>query len=48
MSPLLKIGTKVSILNIIYFDNIQSTSLEKSDVVGTLPLKVISVEGSTS
>ena len=44
----MKIGTKVLILTIIYFDNIQLTSLEKSDVVGILPLKVISVEGSTS
>ena len=44
----IKLGTKVPFLNIIDFDNIQSTSLEMSEVVGILSLKVIYVEGSTS
>ena len=44
----IQIGRKYQFLNIIDFGNIRSTSLGKSDVVGILSLRVISVEGSTS
>ena len=44
----LKLVRKYQFLDIIYFDNIQSTSLEKIDVVGLLSRKITSVEGSNS
>ena len=44
----IKLVRKYQFLNIICFNSIQATLLKTSDVVGLLPLRIKTVEGSTS